>query len=490
MRTAFYLLIVIAAGSLLATVLPQQQEMAYYQERYGPFLSNIILRLGFDHVSTAAWFLLLLALLMLSLVACTGNLWSIARARWRIPGAEAVRNAADRGRGERPATWPLGADEAVSAVCETARRHGYHTWDAGTADGARCVYLCRHRWSAWGATLAHYAVFLIGIGALMGALPSISVDEYVEIPEGQASSADVARMPFQLRLNAFSIEVSPETGAIANYFSDLSVIENGQEVLRKTISVNRPLRYRGFYVSQSSWSLDEATVLIRSGSSEEELRFPLARAVEAGTDPHGSEWGVPQGDAVGFLSTGTAALMAQSFYIDAKRERGEVVGRNAETLGTPALSLVLVSGLPVRERPADGKGASPPGGGGDGHASAMPAHTLTELGYLLPGETSTTPVGDVTFVGVTERSGLGIRRDPGVPLVWAGFIGCLLGMVLVFYFPLRQGYVSVLPRQGRECRFQLQVRGGPVSDLEAEAQRLTSEVEAAAEGGQSRGKTR
>lgn len=507
MKTVFYLLIVLSAGSLVATVLPQQQDPEYYLERYGQFLSNIILRLGLDHVSTATWFLLLMALLMLSLVACTRNLWSIAQSRWRIPGPEAIQGAAGRGQTQRPISVPVSAEVAAGVVQDAGRRLGYRAWDAGEAHGARCLYLCRHRWSAWGTTLAHYAVFLIGLGALMGALPSLSVDEYLEIPEGHTSLAEeVPAMPFQLRLNDFRIETSPNTGAIINYFSDLSVIEGEQEVRRETISVNRPLRYKGFYISQSSWSLGEARVRVKSGARENELAFPLARAAEM--DPHASAWGVPEDGAVAFLASGDAAVLAQAFYIDARREEGEVVGRNSETLGTPAISLVVVSGLPVRERGASKdseKGALLPGprpvsfrwasygpqlaqmvppAAGD-----MPQHNLTEVGFLLEGETKHTPAGDVTFLGVTESSGLGIRKDPGVPLVWVGFVGCLTGMALIFYFPLRQAYVRLTPREGREgeCRLQLQVRGGLLSNPDQDAQKLIADIETAAAARQPRG---
>lgn len=517
MKTVFYLLVALAAGGLIATVLPQQQQAEYYQERYGPFVSNIILRLGLDHVSTATWFLLLMALLMLSLLACTRNLWSIAQSRWRIPGADAVQGAASRGQAETSVSLSVSSEVALGAVRDAARKLGYRFWDVGGPEGTRCIYLCRHRWSAWGTTLAHYAVFLIGLGAVMGSLPSLSVDEYLEIPEGHTSLAEqVPAMPFQLRLNDFRIEVSPETGAIVNYFSDLSVIEAEQEVRRETISVNRPLRYKGFYISQSSWSLGEARVRVKSGAHAEELAFPLARAAEM--DPHASAWGVPQEGAVAFLASGDVAILAQAFYIDARREGGEVIGRNSEVPGTPAISLVVVSGLPARERGSDegnGKGAwlpgtppvavrwaayeprlaqmMPPAGGGmdmpPRHGDRMPQHSLTELGFLLQGETRQTPAGEVTFLGVTESSGLGIRKDPGVPLVWVGFVGCLLGMALIFYFPLRQAYVRLTPREGRQsgCRLQLQVRGGLLGNPDQDARRLITEIETAAAHRQPRG---
>jgi hypothetical protein len=101
------------------------------------------------------------------------------------------------------------------------------------------------------------------------------------------------------------------------------------------------------------------------------------------------------------------------------------------------------------------------------------------LGWLLVGDTVHTTVGDVSFVGVTQASGLGVRRDPGVPLVWAGFIGCLLGLVLMFYFPLQQGYVAVSASdEGDVGLLRLRLRGGMMSNAEADSDRLLSEIAA------------
>lgn len=509
MKTVFYLLLVLAAGGLAAVVLPQQQPAEYYQERYGPFLSDIILRLGLDHVSTATWFLLLLAVLMLSLVACTRNLWTIARSRWRIPGADEVLRAADGGPGASPVNLPVSAEVAVGAVKDAARGVGYRLWSVTVADGARCLYLCRHRFSAWGTTLAHYAVFAIGLGALLGSLPGLSVDEYLELSEGRTSAAqELPAMPFQLRLNDFRAEVNSETGAVVNYFSDISVIADGHEVHRQTISVNRPLRYRGFYISQASWGLAEARLRLRSETGEETLSFPLART--AATDPHASAWGVPEERAIALLARGDAAVLVRAFYIDARREGEEVVGRNSEALGTPAIRLLIVSGLPARASgggqatetgawlpaapsvdfrltgytPQLAQRASPRSGRASGPPAPGPArtpHEITDVGFLLLGETKKTPVGEISFVAVTQSSGLGIRRDPGVPLVWIGFVGCLAGMALIFYFPLRRVYISLVPTGEGEaaCELRLQVQGGSPSDSAREAQRLQTSIETA-----------
>ena len=55
-----------------------------------------------------------------------------------------------------------------------------------------------------------------------------------------------------MRNNRFWLETYP-SGQPKKYASDLSVMENGREVLRKTITVNDPLVYKGVWFYQSGY---------------------------------------------------------------------------------------------------------------------------------------------------------------------------------------------------------------------------------------------
>lgn len=564
MKTAFYILVVFAIGTLLATVIPQQQDPGYYQERYGLFLSNLVVRLGMDHVASVWWFHLVIALLMLSLIACTGNLWNIARTRWKIPAAGDADPILAQCRSCAPENLSGSAAQATVTAVAAARHAGYRVWSQGEKDGSHALYLCRHRWTAWGAMLAHYAIFLVGVGALLGTMPGISVDTNLDLAEGQTTTAEQIAMPFQLRLNAFRIEMGATTDAVENYYSDLSVMDGEREVLRRTISVNRPLKYRGYYVSQSSWGLDKVRLKVTVKGKAHDIAFPLVRGMDEMIP-----WGVPREEAVVFIPGTNAALVASTFYLDAMRQKGEVTPMPSEFPGKMALGLILVSGIPDKMAPMEsrlpgdatispasmpaaeaatvsfagfspqlaqmppamppgeadphagmgrkqapplppdavmppghegmmgGEGgmSMPPGHGGMGaphnHGGAMPpakggggkpGHGFKDLGFVMLGETLKTPAGDVKFEGVSETSGLGIRKDPGVSLVWAGFILCVLGLCLIFYFPFSQAYIVVSPREGRaqESRVQVRVRGGLMSDPGRDTEKILAEIKSGA----------
>ena len=64
-----------------------------------------------------------------------------------------------------------------------------------------------------------------------------------------------------IRVNDFSIEYR-EDGSEKQFFSDLSVLDvnTGEQLTRKTISVNKPLRWGGVTMYQTDWSLAALTL--------------------------------------------------------------------------------------------------------------------------------------------------------------------------------------------------------------------------------------
>jgi cytochrome c biogenesis protein ResB len=231
-------------------------------------------------------------------------------------------------------------------------------------------------------------------------------------------------------VEGFKIVQDPANGSVKNYYSDVALLEGDKQVLRGTLSVNHPLRYRGFFISQSDWGLGEAKVQITRGGKTEQYTFPLQRGscpgMEGGEEQ--SMWGVPQENAALFLPGGGSAMVATGFYPDAVREGTKVVQRDAEYPGTPAIALTYVSGIP---------GHKP-----QGPAQGAPKHGMKELGWLLPGESAKLDDGVVKFLGISKSTGLGVRKDVGLPLVWIGFIASMLGLVMIFYFPLQRSVLG------------------------------------------------
>jgi cytochrome c biogenesis protein len=195
--------------------------------------------------------------------------------------------------------------------------------------------------------LSHYAVFLIALGAIMGSLPGLSLDQQVDIQEGDTHQAADGSLPFDIRVDKFHAARQTGTETVENYYSDVALLSQGQEVARAQISVNKPLRYQGYFISQASWSLGEARIEVTRNGKTTPLAFPLARTgyPDMGSD---SCWGVPQEDAAAFMPDGRTAIVATGFFADAVQEGKKMVGTGSEYPGRPALDITYVSGLPQK----------------------------------------------------------------------------------------------------------------------------------------------
>jgi len=84
LRLAVVLSLLIAAVSILATVIPQRREAAFYAHTLSPFLAGIVLAAGLDDVFRSVVFLAPVGLFAASLAVCTADrLLSRARRRAR-----------------------------------------------------------------------------------------------------------------------------------------------------------------------------------------------------------------------------------------------------------------------------------------------------------------------------------------------------------------------------------------------------------------------
>lgn len=434
MRTAFQIIAALAIGALICTVVPQNAPVEEYYTRYGRFLANIIVRLGLDHVHTSTWFLILLGLLMLSLVACSRRLWQDAVSRWRVPSVETATRLVSGSRGES-GTAVLPLDQAAARCAAAARRRGFRAQRLPNEGDGQLLYLTRNRPSAWGQALAHYAIFAIALGSVLGSIPGLSLNDHVTIQEGQTVAAEHSGLPFAVKVDSFTID-HLETGEVSNYYSNVQLLQGDKVVSSGTISVNKPLKYRGYMLSQSDWGLGEARLEVTREGKTTAVAFPLARGGCPETG-HGmmAMWGVPQEDAVAFLPDGKSALVATAFYADSVRKAGKVMDTGSQYPGTPAVNLTLVTGLP---------GHKP-----SGPATGEPGHGMADLGWLTPGQVRAIDGGSVRFLGITKTTGLGVRKDVGLPLVWIGFIASMVGLAMIFYFPARRAVLALQPQGGR-----------------------------------------
>jgi cytochrome c biogenesis protein len=378
LRLAIALLLAIALFSISGTVIEQGETLAFYQANYPEhpalfgFLSwKVILTLGLDHVYRTWWFLALLILFGASLTACTFTR--------QIPTLNTAQNWQFYRKPRQFEKLALSTELSTGSLeqLETAlHQKRYKLFRDGNALYARKGIIGR-----MGPILVHASMLLILVGAIWGSLTGFAAQEMV--PSGSAFyiehifdagpwAANQIPKDWSVRVNRFWIDYTTD-GSIDQFYSDLSVLDQeGQPVDQKTIFVNEPLRYRGVTFYQADWGISAIRIHLNHSPV---LELPMAQLDTGGQGRLWGTWIPTRPD----LSEGVSVL--------AKDLQGTVLIYDNEGQ--------LVS--TVREG-------------------------------------QSTEVNGVTLAvnEVVGSSGLQIKADPGIPLVYAGFGFLMVGVVMSY----------------------------------------------------------
>lgn len=378
LRLAILLLLTIAVFSILGTVIEQGESLSFYQANYPEepalfgFLSwKVILILGLDHVYRTWWFLALLILFGASLTVCTFNR--------QLPALGAARRWSYYQQPRQFQKLSLSAEvpgQHLSQAETLLQQQRYKIFRTDQALYARKGIIGRI-----GPIVVHASMILILLGAIWGAMTGFFAQEMV--PSGEtfairnifdAGPWAEAQIPkdWTVRVNRFWIDYTAE-GTINQFYSDLSVLDqDGNEVKQKTIHVNQPLKYRGVTLYQADWGI--AAVDVRLNNSPV-LEIPMQKLA---APEGGNFWGT---------------------WMPLKPDMSEGVTLIAQDLqGT-----VLIYD-------------------GDGNL----------ISTLRTG--MATDINDITLslVNVVGSTGLQIKADPGIPMVYTGFGLLMVGVVMSY----------------------------------------------------------
>jgi cytochrome c biogenesis protein len=389
LRLAIGLLLAIALFSISGTVIEQGQGLAFYQENYPEdpalfgFLSwKVILIAGLNHVYSTWWFLAILILFGASLTACTFTR-QITALRWFSRTWNFYSQPRQFEKMALSTELPgVSLDALKQALGD--RRYKLHEKAAEQADGDM-LYAHKGLIGRIGPIVVHASMLLILVGAILGAMTGFYAQEMV--PSGQTFkiqnifeagpwSASQVPKDWSVKVNRFWIDYSPE-GRVDQFYSDLSVLnEQGETVKQKTIWVNQPLRYKNVTLYQADWAV--AAVKVRMNNSPV-FNLPMAALKsENGGSKNGRLWGT---------------------WVPTKPDMSEGVSLVAQDLQGTLLVYDMQGQL---------------------------VSTVRE-------GSSTNANGITLFVDeIIGSTGLQIKADPGIPIVYLGF-GLLMVGVLMSY---------------------------------------------------------
>jgi cytochrome c biogenesis protein len=126
--------------------------------------------------------------------------------------------------------------------------------------------------------IVHFSMILILFGTIIGSLFGFKAQEIVPKTENFHIQNILATGPLTIisqssaRVNDFWITYTP-TKTIAQFYSDISILDSqGNESNRKTIYVNSPLVQKGVYYYQTDWNLIGLRIL---DSRQQIIEYPL-----------------------------------------------------------------------------------------------------------------------------------------------------------------------------------------------------------------------
>ncbi len=456
-KLAVVLLIILAIVSIVGTVIEQNQPTEKYLMEYSRGTVAVLDFFGFFDMYQTWWFVVLLFLLTANLTVCTldrfPKTWTIIRAPLRPIEDTALKAVPFK----KEIAIQGGIDEAKKRSAEVLHSRKYRYLELSTAEMTQ-FYMQKGVYSRLGVYITHVSVILIFMGALIGGV--FGFKGFLRLDEGTQSNVVSVRnapkwdaimsafgvresrvtinpatgektLPLGFYLRCLDFEVDyyqdPRTsrpmGMAQEYYSILRVLdESGRRTLidQLRIEVNDPLTYRGITFYQSSYGVVSGTrgvillnVMQKTGRSRKETIL-----IEPGSETY-----VPSIDR-------RIKVVGVALFGERDPSTGQVIyyrPRNNEFIN-PTVELEVYKGR---------KGKIP-----------LYRTQVMKVDIMAPYMPEEYTIEYHDYWGV-RYTGLQVTKDPGVWVVYVGFILLCFGPLIAFFGSHRKLWVRITDNKGR-----------------------------------------
>ncbi|MFD1363204.1 cytochrome c biogenesis protein ResB [Lentibacillus salinarum] len=281
-KVGVWLIVLALIASGLGTIFPQEQYIPpnaasrdpsiYYESQYG-ILGQIYYQLGFHNLYSSWWYMLLIALIGISLVIC-----SIDRF---VPLYKALKRQRPRRHTQFLKRQRLFSetdnvtDDDIGKLISRLKEKRYKVHEENGHIMAE-----KGRFSRWGPYVNHIGLIIVLIAALLRMTPFMYMDEYVWVREGEQTVIPGTDGEYHIKNKKFILETYDEDderfkeaiaqeGMVEKNFQTNAVIykETGEKIagaepeLKKVkeekIQLNHPLKFDGYTIYQSGYQQNE-----------------------------------------------------------------------------------------------------------------------------------------------------------------------------------------------------------------------------------------
>jgi len=419
-KLAIIIFALIALTSIVGTILEQGADEArnlqvlakLFGDSVAPALYTAFNKLGFMDMYHSWWFITLLILFSVNLIICSldrlPKVWKLITEPMAPSPEEKLRKFLIT----REVVIQGPAAKVRDTVADALKQIGFRSQEVTEEKGFQ-FFSQKGPYSRLGVFITHFSILVILCGAIIGL--KFGFKGYVNVPEGTATNLAFADrgtrnipLGFEVRCDNFDAEFYGMSDMPKEYRSWLTILKDGREVLKKSIVVNDPLTYEGITFYQASYgfmneNIDRGIFLFRlvsANGQSSDIQLRLGDSFQI------------QGSNI----SGRILNFSPALRID---EHGHAF-TYANQMNNPAVLIDF---------------------------SESGARTLT--GWILKRhpETWQLPNGDrvefLDYWGV-EFTGLQVRKDPGVWIVYFGCFAMSAGLFIAFFMSHRKIWVKLI----------------------------------------------
>ena len=365
LKIAILLLLLIAISCALGTIIPQQESDQFYYDNFNknPFLGIINANILLLFEFNHIYTSFWFLLILIWL----GIALSVCSFRRQLPILKSALNWIDYKSPRQIAKLSIAQTIKTNNSSKSLEKLTINLkkegWNVKEKDGR--IAARQGVVGRVGPILIHLGMILLMIGSTYGSLNGQTIEKFL----APGRSIDLLNKNEQkgltIELEKFQIERDPQ-GRAEQYRSIVNVIEPNGDNKRKEISVNYPLRYKGLTLYQADWSLSAITIQINKSPK---LQIPIESIPELGDQV----WGT----IIPTKKDGKDPIL-----LTVKSEIGPVTIYDSN--GNKLMTLITNKEVEVKE-------------------------------------------SLIKIINIVPSSGLLLKRDPGVPIVYSSFAIILIG---------------------------------------------------------------